>query len=346
MMSDPGLASAERVGEEAGGGREGGGAGVGRAGGGVLRHFLRDDDLSPAEQAEILALAGQMKADKFGRPVLAGPRSVAVLFDKPSLRTRVSFAVGIAELGGHPLVIDAQSTHLGRGETIEDVTRVLGRQVCAIVWRTFGQDRIEAMAAVSPVPVINALTDQFHPCQVLADLLTIGEAYGALAGLGLVFLGDGSGNMAHSYLLGGATAGLHVRIGTPEAFWPQPAVLDAAGAIASRTGGSVAVFADPEDACKGADVLATDVWTSMGQEGQEGDRAAAMAAFCLDEAKLALAAPGCRVLHCLPAHRGSEIAGSVLDGPASLAWDQAENRLHAQKALLAWLLGRLSGSRP
>ncbi len=311
-----------------------------------LRHFLRDDDLSPAEQAEILATAGAMKDDRFGWPVLAGPRSVAVLFDKPSLRTRVSFAVGIAELGGHPLVIDAQATHLGRGESIEDVTRVLGRQVSAIVWRTFGQDRIEAMAAVSPVPVINGLTDQFHPCQVLADLMTIGEAHGALAGLALTFLGDGSSNMAHSYLLAGATAGLHVRIGAPEGYWPQPALLDAAAAIAARTGGSVAVLADPGDACKGADVLATDVWTSMGQEGQEGERTAALEPFCLDEAKLAAGAPGCRVLHCLPAHRGSEIAGSVLDGPASLAFDQAENRLHAQKALLAWLLERQPGWPP
>jgi ornithine carbamoyltransferase len=305
----------------------------------VLRHFLRDDDLSPAEQAEVLALAAAMKAGRLGRPVLAGPGSVAVLFDKPSLRTRVSFAVGIAELGGYPLMIDTQTTHLGRGESIEDVTRVLARQVRAIVWRTFGQDRIEAMAAVSPVPVINGLTDQFHPCQVLADLLTIGEARGSLAGLRLTFLGDGSSNMAHSYLLGGATAGLHVRIGAPEGFWPQPAVLAAAGAIASATGGSVAVCASPAQACAGADILATDVWTSMGQDSQEAERTAAMAAFCLDEAKLAAAAPLCRVLHCLPAHRGSEIAGSVLDGPASLVWDQAENRLHAQKALLAWLLG-------
>jgi ornithine carbamoyltransferase len=311
-----------------------------------LRHFLRDDDLKPAEQAEILVLARQLKADRFGDQVLAGPRSVAVLFDKPSLRTRVSFAVGIAELGGHPLILDAQATHLGRGESIEDATRVLGRQACAIIWRTFGQDRIEAMAAVSPVPVINGLTDQFHPCQVLADLLTIGEACGRLAGLGLTFLGDGSSNMAHSYLLGGVTAGLHVRICAPEGFWPDPAVLAAAAAIGSGTGGTAAVLADPGDACKGADVLATDVWTSMGQEGQEQERSAAMAPFCLDEAKLALAAPGCRVLHCLPAHRGSEIAGSVLDGPASVVWDQAENRLHAQKALLAWLLRRVPGEQP
>jgi ornithine carbamoyltransferase len=309
------------------------------AAGGALRHFLRDDDLSPAEQAEVLGLAAAMKADRFGRQPLAGPRSVAVIFDKPSLRTRLSFSVGVAELGGHALVFDAQATHLGRGESIEDVGRVLGRQVSAIVWRTFGQDRIEALASVSPVPVVNGLTDQFHPCQVLADLLTISEAFGGLAGRALTFLGDGSGNMARSYLLGGATAGLHVTIAAPEPFWPDQEVLATAAAIAGRTGGSVAVFADPADACKGSDVLATDVWTSMGQEGQEDARTAAMIAFRLDEEKLGLAAPGCRVLHCLPAHRGAEITGSVLDGPASLAWDEAENRLHAQKALLSWLLG-------
>jgi ornithine carbamoyltransferase len=307
---------------------------------GSPRHFLRDDDLSPGEQAEVLLLAAQLKADRFGARPLAGPRSVAVLFDKPSLRTRVSFSVGIAELGGFPLVIDSQVTHLGRGETTEDLARVLSRQVAAIAWRTFGQDRVEALASASSVPVINALTDQFHPCQILADLQTIQAAAGRLRGVTLTFLGDGSANMAHSYLLGGATAGLHVRICGPGEYGPAPAVVEAARRIAAQTGGSVEVGTDPEEACKGADFLATDVWTSMGQEGQEGDRAAAMAPFCLDETKLTLANSGCGVLHCLPAHRGSEITGAVLDGPASLVWDQAENRLHAQKALLAWLLTR------
>jgi ornithine carbamoyltransferase len=304
------------------------------------RHFLRDDDLSPAEQAEVLLLAAQLKSDRFGSRPLAGPRSVAVLFDKPSLRTRVSFSVGIAELGGFPLVIDSAVTHAGRGETTEDVARVLSRQVAAIVWRTFGQDRLEALAAASSVPVINALTDEFHPCQVLADLQTIQAAVGRLSGVTLAFLGDGSSNMAHSYLLGGATAGLHVRICGPAEYAPAAAVVEAARVIAAGTGGSVAVGSDPDEACKGADVLATDVWTSMGQEGEEQERTAAMAPFQLDEAKLALADSGCGVLHCLPAHRGVEITGAVLDGPASLAWDQAENRLHAQKALLAWLIAR------
>lgn len=304
----------------------------------MVRHFLRDDDLSPAEQAEVLDLAVAMKADRHGRQVLAGPRTVALLLDKPSLRTRVSFAVGIAELGGYPLVIDMGSTHQGRGETIGDTARVICRQAVAVAWRTYGQERLEEFAAAATVPVINALTDEFHPCQVLADLQTVREAFGDLAGRRLTFLGDGSSNLAHSYLLGGATAGMHVTVTSPGPYRPLPAVLAAAEAIAAGTGGSARVLGDPKEACAEADVLATDVWTSMGQEGQEGERIAAMTPFRLDEQKLALAGPNARVLHCLPAHRGDEITAGVIDGPASMVWDEAENRLHAQKALLAWLL--------
>ena len=305
----------------------------------MTRHFLRDDDLAPAEQAVVLELAEQMKKDRFGWHALAGPLAVAVLFDKQSLRTRVSFTVGIAELGGHPLVIDTQTTHLGRGEAIEDVARVLDKQVAAIAWRTYAQDRIEALASVSAVPVINALTDQFHPCQVLADLQTIRAHYGpSLAGRTLTFLGDGSSNMAHSYLLGGATAGLHVRIGAPGSLHPSPAVVAAAEQIAAQTGGGVEVEADPRSACAGADVIATDVWASMGQESEAAQRRVLLEPYRLDAGKLALARPGCLVLHCLPAHRGEEISAEVLDGPNSVVWEQAENRLHAQKALLAWLL--------
>jgi ornithine carbamoyltransferase len=302
------------------------------------RHFLRDDDLSPAEQAEVLDLAIALKADRFARRPLDGPRTVAVLFDKPSLRTRVSFATGVAELGGQPLIIDTQTTHIGRGETIEDVTRVLCRQVTAIAWRTFGQDQVETMASASDVPVINALTDQFHPCQILADLQTIRETRGSLAGLTLTFLGDGASNMAHSYLLGGATAGLHVRIASPEGYRPDPAVMASAAEIASLTRGSVRWYADPAEACAGADVLATDVWASMGQEGEHDERTAVLNPFGLDKQKLDLARGDALVLHCLPAHRGEEISAEVIDGPASVVWDQAENRLHAQKALLTWLL--------
>jgi ornithine carbamoyltransferase len=307
----------------------------------MTRHFLRDDDLSPAEQAAVLDLAERMKKDRFGWQPLAGPRAVAVLFDKPSLRTRVSFTVCVAELGGLPVVIDTQTTHIGRGETIEDVGRVLTRQVAAIAWRTSGQERIDALAKAATVPVINALTDQFHPCQVLADLQTIKAHYGSLAGRVLTFLGDGASNMAHSYLLGGATAGMAVRIGAPEAYHPDPAVLAAAGRIAAQTGGGVEVGTDVRAACDGADVIATDVWTSMGTEAERDQRLAILGAgdsYRLDAQKLALGRPGCLVLHCLPAHRGEEISADVIDGPNSAVWEQAENRLHAQKALLAWLL--------
>lgn len=303
----------------------------------MTRHFLRDDDLSPQEQARVLDLADEMKKDRFGHRPLAGPRTVAVLFDKNSTRTRVSFAVGIAELGGQPLIMDAGSSQMGRGEPIEDTARVLSRQVAAIVWRTFGQERIDAMAAASTVPVVNALTDEFHPCQVLADLQTIRERRGTLAGVTLAYLGDGANNMAHSYLLGGAVAGMHVRIGAPPAHQPHPLVMDRAAEIAARTGGSVVVMPDPAAAATGAHVIATDTWVSMGQEGTE-DRVAALMPYQVNAELMALAAPDAIVLHCLPAYRGMEITGDVLDGPQSAVWDQAENRLHAQKALLTFLL--------
>jgi ornithine carbamoyltransferase len=307
------------------------------------RHFRRDDDLTPAEQAEVLALAAELKRTRHTPEApmpLTGPRAVAVLFDKPSTRTRVSFSVGVAELGGYPLVIDAGSSQLGRGEPIEDTTRVLDRQVAAIVWRTFGQDRLEAMAAVSRVPVVNALTDEYHPCQILADLQTVAERKGELAGLTLTYLGDGANNMAHSYLLGGATAGMHVRIGSPEQFQPAPAVLERARKIAAETGGSVGWTADAAAAADGADVLATDTWVSMGQEGEYEARIAPFLPYAVDDAALARAADGAVVLHCLPAYRGKEISASVIDGPQSAVWDEAENRLHAQKGLLTWLLER------
>ncbi|HTB55372.1 MAG TPA: ornithine carbamoyltransferase [Trebonia sp.] len=301
------------------------------------KHFLRDDDLTPAQQAEVLDLARVMKKDRFARRPLEGPKAVAVLFDKPSLRTRVSFTVGIAELGGLPLVIDTQTTHIGRGETIGDIARVLTRQTAAIVWRTFGQDRIEELAAASTVPVINALTDEFHPCQILADLQTVAQRLGPLPGRSLAYLGDGANNMANSYLLGGATAGMHVRVAAPNGYQPDPGIVAAAQRIAAETGGSAAVVGDPALAVKGADVLATDVWVSMGQQDAPARRQA-LAPFQVSGELLALAADGAIVLHCLPAHRGEEITAGVIDGPASAVWDQAENRLHAQKALLAWLL--------
>ncbi len=311
----------------------------------MTRHFLRDDDLSPAEQAEVLALAAELKRSRHTEaaptPLRAPngvPRAVAVLFDKPSTRTRVSFSVGVAELGGHPLVVDAAGSQLGRGEPVEDTARVLDRQVAAIVWRTFGQDRIEAMAAASSVPVVNALTDEFHPCQILADLQTVAERKGGLAGLTMSYLGDGANNMAHSYLLGGATAGMHVRIGSPADFQPDPSVLKRAEEIAAETGGSVLWTADPAAAADGADVLVTDTWVSMGQESEYEERIAPFLPYAVDEAALARAADDAVVLHCLPAYRGKEIAAEVIDGPRSAVWDEAENRLHAQKAVLIWLL--------
>jgi ornithine carbamoyltransferase len=313
----------------------------------TVRHFLRDDDLTPAEQAEVLALAAELKRTRHTEaaptPLRAPngvPRAVAVLFDKPSTRTRVSFSVGVAELGGYPLVVDAATSQLGRGEPVEDTTRVFDRQVAAIVWRTFGQDRIEAMAAVSRVPVVNALTDGFHPCQILADLQTVAERKGALAGLTMSYLGDGANNMAHSYLLGGATAGLHVRIGSPASFQPDPSVVKRAEEIAAETGGSVRWTDDAAAAADGADVLVTDTWVSMGREDEYDARVAPFLPYAVDDAALARAAVDAVVLHCLPAYRGKEIAASVIDGPQSAVWDEAENRLHAQKAVLTWLLER------
>jgi ornithine carbamoyltransferase len=304
----------------------------------VPRHLLRDDDLSPAEQAEVLVLAAAMKADPFVERPLAGPSAVAVLFDKSSTRTRVSFEVGIAQLGGTPLIIDAEASQLGRGETIADTARVLSRYVDAIVWRTGDQSRIAEMAAASSVPVVNALTDQFHPCQVLADLQTIQERFGRLAGLTMVYLGDGANNMAHSLLLGGATAGLSVRVCAPEGFQPDPEVLRDAKARGAETGGGAELIAEPYAAVAGADVVVTDTWVSMGQENDGLDRAALFRALQVNAALMAHAAPGAIALHCLPAHRGDEITDDILDAPGSAIWDEAENRLHAQKALLTWLL--------
>ncbi len=304
----------------------------------MVRHFLRDDDLSTAEQTEVLDLADRMKADPLGFPVLRG-KSVATIFEKNSTRTRLSFEVGIDQLGGHPIVIDGRTMQLGREETIEDTSRVVSRYVDAVVWRTFAQARMTAMASASTIPVINALTNEFHPCQVLADLQTVRERHGRLAGVTLTYLGDGGNNMAQSLLLGGATAGLHVRISGPAGFHPHGELMLDAKLRAAETGGSVALVADPHAAVDGADVLVTDAWTSMGQENDGRDRVAPFRPYQVNAGLLARAARGAIVLHCLPAHRGMEITDEVLDGPASAVWDEAENRLHSQKALLAWLLG-------
>jgi ornithine carbamoyltransferase len=306
----------------------------------VTRHFLRDDDLTPDELAELLDLAATMKSDRRGHQSLHGPRGVALIFDMPTLRTQLSFSVAVAELGGVPVPIDVGLAQIGDRESIADVTRVITRQVAAIVWRTSGQDRIEEMAQHSTVPVINALTDRFHPCQLLADLLTVQEHKKALAGLTLCYLGDGANNMSHSYLLAGASAGMHVRVAGPDGYQPDPDIVSDAQSIAAGTGGSVLVTADPHEALDAADVLAADTWVSMGQEDETAARVATLRPYALDARSLEQAADDAIVLHCLPAYRGKEITADVIDGPQSVVWDEAENRLHAQKALLAFLLER------
>ncbi|ALX04729.1 ornithine carbamoyltransferase [Aeromicrobium erythreum] len=306
----------------------------------TVRHLLRDDDLSPAEQAEVLDLALRMKAEPFAFRPLEGPRSVAVVFDKSSTRTRVSFSVGVAQLGGHCVILDAATTQAGRGEPVADTARVLGRMVDAVVWRTYAQADLEEMARHAGVPVVNALSDDFHPCQLLADWLTVREHKGTLAGLTVAFVGDGANNMAHSYVLGGAVAGMHVRVGAPEGYAPAGHVVADAEKVAAGTGGSVTVTDDPVEAVRGADVVITDTWVSMGQEAEKAERIATFGPYAVTGALLQHAAKDAIVLHCLPAYRGLEIAEDVLEGPRSVVWDEAENRLHAQKALLAFLLER------
>jgi ornithine carbamoyltransferase len=306
----------------------------------MTRHFLRDDDLTPEEQAEVLALAAELKTEPFSRRPLEGPRGVAVIFDKNSTRTRFSFEIGIAQLGGHAVVVDGRSTQLGREETLEDTGKVLSRYVDGIVWRTFAQERLTAMASGAGVPVVNALSDEFHPCQVLADLQTLAERKGSLAGLRLAYLGDGANNMAHSLMLGGVTAGIHVTVAAPAGFEPHPDFVAAADKRALQTGATVTLTADAQQAADGADVLVTDTWTSMGQENDGLDRVGPFRPFQVNAELLSRADPNAVVLHCLPAHRGQEITDEVIDGPQSVVWDEAENRLHAQKALLVWLLER------
>jgi ornithine carbamoyltransferase len=306
----------------------------------VTRHFLRDDDLTPGELAGVLDLAATMKSDRRGHQPLHGPRGVALIFDKPTLRTQLSFSVAVAELGGVAVPIDVGLARIGDRESIADVTRVITRQVAAIVWRTSGQDRIEEMARHSTVPVINALTDQFHPCQLLADLLTVQEHKKTLAGLTVCYLGDGANNMAHSYLLAGASVGMHIRVAGPVGYQPDPAIVSDACRIAAGTGGSVLVTADPHEALDGADVLAADTWVSMGQEDETAARVTTLRPYALDARALRRAADDAIVLHCLPAYRDKEITADVIDGPQSVVWDEAENRLHAQKALLAFLVER------
>lgn len=304
----------------------------------MVRHFLKDTDLTSAEQAQVLDLAASMKADRYGYKPLAGPQTAAVIFDKTSTRTRFSFHAGIAELGGNPLIVNPGEAQLGHKETISDTAKVISRMVSTIVWRTYAQAGLEEMAEHSRVPVINALSDDYHPCQILADLLTIREHKGKLADLTMVYLGDAANNMANSYLLGGATAGMHVRIAGPEGYLPADSVVAEAQQRAAETGGSILVTTDPDQALTGADVVITDTWVSMGQEDEKEARAQVFKPYTVNTEAMNRADSSAIFLHCLPAYRGYEVTADVIDGPASVVFDEAENRLHAQKALMAFLL--------
>ena len=303
----------------------------------MTRHFLKDDDITPQEQAEILNLALELKAAPYSHRPYAGPQTVALIFDKTSTRTRVSFAVGVADLGGVPLVIDSQSSQMGGKESVADTARVLERQVAAIVWRTYAQAGLEEMAANSKVPVVNSLSDDYHPCQLLADLLTIKEQKGNLAGLKIAYIGDAANNMANSYLIACAMAGMHVSLAAPAGYAADAEIVSRAASIAAATGGSVSTFTNPNDAVVDADVVTTDTWISMGQESEKQKRIDDFAGYTIDAALMSAAKSDAIFLHCLPAYRGYEVSAEVIDGPQSVIWDEAENRLHAQKALLVWL---------
>jgi ornithine carbamoyltransferase len=303
----------------------------------MVRHFLKDDDISPAEQAEILRRAIALKKDPYSERPFAGPKTVALIFDKTSTRTRVSFAVGVTDLGGAPLIIDSQTSQMGGKESVADTARVLGRQVAQIVWRTYAHQGLEEMAQYSGVPVINSLSDDYHPCQILADLLTIQEHKGKLSGLKLAYVGDASNNMANSYLLGGAIAGMHVAVAGPENYLPNSQIVTRAESIASETGGSISVHREASAAIQDADVVITDTWISMGQESEKEQRIRDFAGYTIDSELFEKAKADAIFMHCLPAYRGYEVSAEVIDGPRSVIWDEAENRLHAQKALMAWL---------
>ncbi len=303
----------------------------------MTRHFLKDSDLSPKEQAEVLELALKLKADRFSAKPFAGPQTVAVIFDKTSTRTRVSFATGIADLGGVPLVIDSGVSQMGKKESIADTARVLERQVAQIVWRTYAQSGLEEMAQYSSVPVINSLSDDWHPCQLLADLLTVREEFGKTEGLKLAYIGDAANNMGNSYLVASAIAGMSVAVAAPKGYQPDEKVVAEARAIAESFGQSVEVFEDPKAAVAGAHVVATDTWVSMGMEDEKEARVKVFADYTVTEELMSLTDKNGIFLHCLPAYRGYEVAAEVIDGPRSRIWDEAENRLHAQKALMLWL---------
>ena len=311
-----------------------------------MQDFLSVADADAVELAQLIEVAEGLKRDRQGRLAagaelarndLAG-RSVVLVFEKPSLRTRASFEIGVQELGGIALPMWSSEISLGARETIADTGRVLARYAQCIVIRTFGQAGLEELADAADVPVVNALSDHEHPCQALADLLTVKEAFGDLAGRSLAYVGDGN-NVAHSLLLAGALSGMSVRVGHPEGYAPDPGVVEQATKLAESHGGEVVVTTDPTAAVAGADAVYTDVWASMGQESEAEQRRQVFAPYQVTTDLMAQAADRAVFLHCLPAHRGEEVAAAVIDGPASRVFDQAENRLHAQKALLLRLMG-------
>jgi ornithine carbamoyltransferase len=303
----------------------------------MVRHFLKDDDITAVEQAEILRRALELKKAPYSVRPFEGPKTVALIFDKTSTRTRVSFAVGVSDLGGTPLIIDSQTSQMGGKESVADTARVLGRQVAQIVWRTYAHSGLEEMAANAGVPVINSLSDDYHPCQILADLLTILEHKGQLAGLKIAYIGDAANNMANSYLIGCALAGMNVAVAGPAGYQPDHRVVARAELIAEQHGGSVEVYGEPIGAITDADIVVTDTWISMGQEAEKAKRIADFSGYTIDSELMKRAKPDAIFMHCLPAYRGYEVSAEVLDGPQSVIWDEAENRLHAQKALMAWL---------
>jgi ornithine carbamoyltransferase len=303
----------------------------------MARHFLKDDDITPAEQAEILDLAIALKANRFSERPFEGPKTVALIFDKTSTRTRVSFAVGIADLGGVPLIMDSGVSQLGKKESVADTAKVLERQVEQIVWRTFAQAGLVEMAANSSAPVINSLSDDWHPCQLLADLMTIKEQFGFTRGLKIAYVGDANNNMANSYLVACSMAGMSVAVSAPEGYLPNQSVIDTAKRYAAELGQQILVTTDATLAVSGADVVATDTWVSMGMEAEAQKRQQLFSDYSVTEELFAKAKPEAVFLHCLPAYRGFEVSAEVIDGPRSLVWQEAENRLHAQKALMVFL---------
>ncbi|MHB0868526.1 MAG: ornithine carbamoyltransferase [Chloroflexota bacterium] len=303
-----------------------------------MRSFLSVADLSRGDFVQVLERAAVLKEEtKRGqwRTELAG-KTVALLFQKPSLRTRVSFEQGVRQLGGHALYLSPAEVGLGERESVADVARVLSRYVECIVARTNRHSDQELLARYATVPVVNALSDSSHPCQCLADLLTVREKKDRLAGLTMAYIGDGN-NVLHSLILGAAKVGLQLRVACPAGYEPKSSVVELAQADREATGATFTLLESPAEAATGADILYTDVWTSMGQEAENAVRKAAFAGYRIDEDLLKLAQPDAIVMHDLPAHRGEEITDEVIDGAQSVVFDQAENRLHAQKGLLSWL---------